>query len=95
VSVFSLIIIFFFRICLLIFISQYDEVSDELQKKIEQDFVAERKSNPKDVTGDTLHRSLVIARLYALSRGHTQLEEEDWNSAKSLERDRLSRIASS
>ncbi|KAL5268229.1 hypothetical protein ACHWQZ_G002180 [Mnemiopsis leidyi] len=74
---------------------QYDEVSDELQKKIEQDFVAERKSNPKDVTGDTLHRSLVIARLYALSRGHTQLEEEDWNSAKSLERDRLSRIASS
>ena len=68
-------------------------MSEELQQRIEQDFVAERKSNPKEVTGDTLHRSLVIARLYGLSRGHLKLEEEDWNSAKSLERDRLSRIA--
>ncbi|XP_063684555.1 mini-chromosome maintenance complex-binding protein-like [Bolinopsis microptera] len=72
---------------------EYDQVSEELQQRIEQDFVAERKSNPKEVTGDTLHRSLVIARLYGLSRGHLKLEEEDWNSAKSLERDRLSRIA--
>ena len=70
-------------------------MSEEIQKKIEEDFVAERKANPKDVTGETLHRSLVIARLYGLSRGHVKLELEDWNSAKTLERDRISRISSS
>ena len=69
-------------------------MSPALQDKIEADFVSERKSKPDDVTGDTLHRLLVMARLVALSKGHLVLQEQDWHDAKGLERDRIGRIGS-
>ena len=74
---------------------KYDEVGEEIQDKIEKDFVAERKENPTEVTGDTLHRLLVIARLYGISRGHVTLQLEDWESAKNLEKDRITRLSAS
>ena len=74
---------------------EFGEVGEEVQAKIEKDFVAERRENPKDVTSDTLHRLLVLARLFGLSRGHVTLQLEDWESAKSSEKERIARLSTS
>ena len=76
----------------LIQLMSFKELSSEVQEKIEKDFVEERKKNPKDVTGDTLHRLLVTTRLIAISHGRSSITEDDWEKAKALERDRVGRF---
>jgi len=68
-------------------------VSEEVQKLIEDDFVKERKANPSKVTGETLHRLLVTARLNSLTHGHNTLTPAIWTATKALETDRIGRLS--
>lgn len=68
-------------------------VNEDVQKIIEDDFVQERKANPTKVTGETLHRLLVTARLNSLTHGHTTLTPAIWAATKALETDRVGRLS--
>ncbi|XP_025208008.1 mini-chromosome maintenance complex-binding protein [Melanaphis sacchari] len=63
----------------------YDE---SILKVIENDYVEMRKSDPKNVSGDDLHRFMMISRLIALSSGKNEFNIEIWESGKSLEKQR-------
>ncbi|XP_060597053.1 mini-chromosome maintenance complex-binding protein-like [Ruditapes philippinarum] len=68
-------------------------LSDEIQKKIQDDFVALRKDDPKSMTVDDFHALLSLTRLLSL----TDLKEcptlEIWNMAKIMENCRKQRVA--
>ncbi|XP_069468048.1 mini-chromosome maintenance complex-binding protein isoform X2 [Ambystoma mexicanum] len=67
-------------------------ISDEVTKAVEDDFVEMRKYDPQSITADDLHRMLVVARLLSLSVGQTTLSRERWLRAKQLEVLRKSRL---
>lgn len=71
---------------------QFD-ISDELQKIIEEDFVNMRQESPH-TTADDLHHQLVIARLMCVSNGARVLSREYWNAAKTMESRRKARMVS-
>ncbi|XP_053306311.1 mini-chromosome maintenance complex-binding protein [Spea bombifrons] len=67
-------------------------ISEEVTKAVEEDFVEMRKSDPQSISADDLHRLLVVARLLSLSAGQTSLSRERWLRAKELEMQRKSRL---
>ncbi|KAM9232935.1 mini-chromosome maintenance complex-binding protein [Leptosomus discolor] len=67
-------------------------ISDEVTKAVEEDFVEMRKNDPESVTGDDLHRTLLVARFLSLSAGQTTLSRERWLRAKQLEALRKARL---
>ncbi|MBN3295848.1 MCMBP protein, partial [Amia calva] len=60
-------------------------ISEEVTKAVEDDFVEMRKNDPQSISGEDLHRLLVVARLLSLSVGQTTLCRERWLRAKHLE----------
>merc|ERR1719383_28492 len=68
-------------------------LTEELQKEVQDDFVRMRQENQGQVTVDDLHAHLVLARLVAVSKGKSSLDEGDWNHVKELERTRRSQRA--
>lgn len=83
-------------------------ISDEISEKIQDDFVTIRKENQSATsatTNDTqtplitimdtqedLARIIQIARLICLTNGQKELQWNDWQEAKRLERERLVRL---
>lgn len=67
-------------------------ISDEVTKAVEDDFVEMRKYDPQSITADDLHRMLVVARLLSLSAGQTTLSRERWLRAKQMEMLRKGRL---
>lgn len=66
-------------------------ISDQMTKSVEDDFVDMRKDDPQSVSAEDLHRLLVVARLLCLSVGETALSRDSWFKAKLLETERRSR----
>lgn len=66
-------------------------ISDQMTKSVEDDFVDMRKDDPQSVSAEDLHRLLVVARLLSLSAGDTALSQDSWIKAKHLETLRQSR----
>ncbi|XP_072293289.1 mini-chromosome maintenance complex-binding protein [Eucyclogobius newberryi] len=67
-------------------------ISEEMTKFVEDDFVDMRKDDPQSISAEDLHRLLVVARLLSLSVGATALNRESWSKAKHLESLRTSRV---
>nr|AAI11073.1 Similar to cDNA sequence BC025641 [Rattus norvegicus] len=67
-------------------------LSDDITKAVEDDFVEMRKNDPQSITADDLHQLLVVARFLSLSAGQTTLSRERWLRAKQLEHSRRSRL---
>lgn len=60
---------------------------------MQEDFVEMRKNgNQSDITGDSLHKLLVLARLVGLSMGQTKLNKDCWDITKNMEEQRQQRI---
>uniref|UniRef100_A0A8D8YNC6 Mini-chromosome maintenance complex-binding protein n=1 Tax=Cacopsylla melanoneura TaxID=428564 RepID=A0A8D8YNC6_9HEMI len=66
------------------------EIPDNLTEIVQKDFVEMRKQNKKTDAND-LHTLIVLARLLSLSFGHTELTEDMWKLALSMEKERKSR----
>jgi DNA replicative helicase MCM subunit Mcm2 (Cdc46/Mcm family) len=71
------------------------DIPNELQKKIQDDFVQMRKDSttktgPK-IGADDLHRFLALSRLLAMSEGSNVLNNQHWEKAKSMEFERRER----
>uniref|UniRef100_A0A8C1XKD9 Mini-chromosome maintenance complex-binding protein n=1 Tax=Cyprinus carpio TaxID=7962 RepID=A0A8C1XKD9_CYPCA len=66
-------------------------ISDEITKAVEEDFVEMRKDDPQSMSAEDLHRLLVVARLLSLSNGQNTLSRDGWMKAKQLEALRMSR----
>ena len=70
------------------------DLSDEMQKSVQDDFVNERRRpGGEQMTTDDLHAFLVLARLVGTSRGDTSLTPEVWQHTKDMERRRRERVA--
>ncbi|KAM9804247.1 mini-chromosome maintenance complex-binding protein [Neosynchiropus ocellatus] len=67
-------------------------ISDEVTKEVEDDFVDMRKDDPQSMSAEDLHRMLVVARLLSLSSGQTSLTRDGWQKAKHMELLRSSRM---
>ncbi|XP_068113960.1 mini-chromosome maintenance complex-binding protein isoform X2 [Hyperolius riggenbachi] len=67
-------------------------ISEEITKAVEEDFVEMRKDDPQSMSADDLHRLLVVARLLSLSHGHHTLHWDTWCQAKYMETQRKSRL---
>ncbi|XP_050021910.1 mini-chromosome maintenance complex-binding protein [Alexandromys fortis] len=67
-------------------------ISDDITKAVEDDFVEMRKNDPQSITADDLHQLLVVARFLSLSAGQTTLSRERWLRAKQLESSRKHRL---
>uniref|UniRef100_A0A8P4KEG7 Mini-chromosome maintenance complex-binding protein n=1 Tax=Dicentrarchus labrax TaxID=13489 RepID=A0A8P4KEG7_DICLA len=67
-------------------------ISDEMTKSVEDDFVDMRKDDPQSVSAEDLHRMLVVARLLSLSLGQTSLSRDSWLRAKHIDMLRRSRM---
>ncbi len=68
------------------------DLSDEMQKFVEEDFVATRQASPSFTTDD-LHSLMVLARLLSLSKGEAGLTKSIWTEAKAMEAERKQRMA--
>ncbi|XP_045190600.2 mini-chromosome maintenance complex-binding protein-like isoform X2 [Mercenaria mercenaria] len=68
-------------------------LSDEVQKKIQDDFVSLRKDDPKSMTVDDFHALLSLTRLLSLSDLKSCPTLETWNMAKVMENCRKQRVA--
>ncbi|XP_003746225.1 mini-chromosome maintenance complex-binding protein [Galendromus occidentalis] len=66
------------------------QLSDEMQQKVQDDFVKLRSLH-KSMTADDLHSLLVVARYVSLLEGEMELTPECWEHAKNLEKERHSR----
>ncbi|KAK7586137.1 hypothetical protein V9T40_004013 [Parthenolecanium corni] len=69
------------------------ELTDEMQKVIEKDFVQMRQDDQK-TSSDDLHRLLVLSRFISLSRGHKSLQNDAWEYACRMEDQRKCRKSS-
>lgn len=69
-------------------------VSTDMQKFLENDFVGTRKDDAKAMTVDDFHTLLTLTRLLSLSHGKKSPTEEMWIKAKAMEHDRKQRIIS-
>jgi len=76
------------------FIRSFDfELSEELTKIVQEDFVRIRKQNAS-VTQEDFHLWLTLARLISLSFGENSLTQERWEYVTSLEKARTARLQS-
>lgn len=71
------------------------EISEEISKHIQQQFVTERKEKTGDQvpSQDDLARRIGLARLVAISFGKSTLDKETWDHAVKLDLARLARVA--
>jgi len=65
--------------------------SDDLIKKIEQDFVSQRQLDP-NFTQENLHWWLTLVKFLSISYGDDKITITRWEEVKSLEKARLNRI---
>jgi len=72
-------------------LSSYNNLSEDMQTVVQNDFVSSRKHDG-GMTEIDLHRLLTLARLLAQSCGKEDLTEEVWRSAKMLETERKGRL---
>lgn len=63
----------------------------DIEKKLQEDFVQMRRSDPQ-MNGDTFHHLLSLSRLLTLSHGEQKLSLEYWNRAKKLHYLRITRL---
>ncbi|XP_046383517.1 mini-chromosome maintenance complex-binding protein [Ischnura elegans] len=71
-------------------------LSDEMQKVVQSDFVEMRKSNDASkISGDDLHRRLIVGRLLSLSMGQQTLTKDVWKRACELEDRRKASLSAS
>lgn len=66
-------------------------MNTDYQEIIQNDFVEMRRENNK-VNADDLHSLLVLSRLLGLSEGKTVIDQNSWERAKCLEKERKNRI---
>lgn len=71
--------------------SEYS-LPEDVQKKVQEDFVEMRQSSGGKVSADDLHACLTLARLLTFSHGDTALSLGLWERAKQMERERTSRL---
>ncbi|XP_040581636.1 mini-chromosome maintenance complex-binding protein [Lepeophtheirus salmonis] len=68
------------------------DITDEVQKSIQDDFVVERKNNP-NYSAEDLSNRLLLARFVSLTYGNTTLTPEVWNRVKAMEFERQERTS--
>ncbi|XP_052263772.1 mini-chromosome maintenance complex-binding protein-like [Dreissena polymorpha] len=68
-------------------------MNDDIQKKIQDDFVDMRKDDPKNMTVDDFHSLLSLTRLLSLSDLKSSPTSEIWSRAKVLENSRKQRVS--
>ena len=61
------------------------EISPDVQKYIENDFVEMRQADTNGITVEKFHSLLCLARLMAISHGRKLLSKDDWIRTKQLE----------
>lgn len=66
-------------------------LTEDMQKMVQDDFVESRK-NDNSISADDLHHLLILARLVAVSCGDSSLNADIWRSAKILENERKIRM---
>nr|XP_039263900.1 mini-chromosome maintenance complex-binding protein-like [Styela clava] len=71
------------------------ELTQEMTKTIQDDFVSARRQDPNGVTADDLHAWLVLARLLSISVGQQNLSHQRWERVKALEVQRKERLTGS
>ncbi|KAK7079339.1 hypothetical protein SK128_013886 [Halocaridina rubra] len=71
---------------------EYD-LSEDMQKMVQDDFVETRK-NDSSISAEDLHNLLTLARLVSISCGQHNLTLDVWKSTKILENERKMRINS-
>ncbi|XP_070539996.1 mini-chromosome maintenance complex-binding protein-like [Ptychodera flava] len=67
-------------------------LTEDLQKAVEEDFVEMRKNDPQSMTADDFHLLLVVSRWLSLTLGQKTLSKETWTKAKMMERERKRRL---
>ena len=58
---------------------------EPVSETIQADFVAMRQADPKNVTAETLHHLMNVARLWSLSKGEMCMSLESWHEACALD----------
>lgn len=69
------------------------ELTEEVQKAVQDDFVSMRQGGDRSMTQEDFHHLLVLARLMALSNGKRSLTPEIWEQTKTMEAERKRRAA--
>ena len=67
-------------------------VPEPLQDTVQREFVTWRQESGGEVKAEDLHQLLVLARLLSLSHGRTELTEQVWSEARSIEQQRRARV---
>ena len=67
-------------------------IPQELEKQIENDLTEARKKDAVNVTAETFHSWLNLARLLSLSHGEMSLSLDRWRQVLSMEAERIRRI---
>jgi hypothetical protein len=67
-------------------------IPQELEKQIENDLTEARKKDAVNVTAETFHSWLNLARLLSLSHGERSLSLDRWRQVLSMEAERIRRI---
>jgi len=83
-----------FRLYLSIVRQMKYELTEEVQKALEDDFVEMRKENSKDMNADAFYVLLTTARYLALSHGQTTLSASLWTRVKELDLELKKRLSS-
>lgn len=73
-------------------LSNYN-LSEDMQKMVQDDFVDSRK-NDNGISAEDLHNLLILARLVAVSCGENHLTADVWKCTKILENERKLRVRS-
>lgn len=68
-------------------------IPQDLEKQIENDMTEARKKDSTNVTAETFHSWLNLARLLCLSHGESVLSVERWQQVLAMEAERVKRIA--
>ncbi|PIK48071.1 putative mini-chromosome maintenance complex-binding protein [Apostichopus japonicus] len=68
------------------------DLTQDMQKIVEQDFVDVRKDNKENMSQQDLHNLLILARLMSLSSGETSLKCTVWERVKRMEIERKTRL---
>ncbi|XP_046864540.1 mini-chromosome maintenance complex-binding protein-like isoform X2 [Xenia sp. Carnegie-2017] len=69
------------------------EITEDVQKYLQNDFVEMRQRRPQEMTSERFHSLLTLARLVAISCGRKNITVEDWSRTKHLEELRIKSIS--
>lgn len=69
-------------------------IGEEVQEKIQSDFVKMRQENGTKVNGETLHQLMSLARLVSVSEGEDSLSIGTWKKVLDMEDQRMTRLVS-